>query len=118
MSKPFFSILLLVLIGTVVFLFNYNVTDAYIDSPDHLAVELRSPLDSAYTWKISNDVPFKYRMLFPKVVQIAWVAVRRSPHDNETFVVVYRGLCYLLFITSILTFSWLLRVVGFSTRQI
>jgi hypothetical protein len=118
MSKPSAFVLLLVLIGTFVFLFNYNFTDAYIDSPDHLAVELRSPLDSAYTWKISNDVPFKYRLLFPKVVQTTWAAVRSSPNDNETFVAIYRSWCYLLFITSILTFSWLLRVVGFSPKQV
>ena len=88
MNKPSLSILLLVFIGTLVFLVNYNFTDAYIDSPDHLAIELRSPLDSAFTWQISKDVPFKYRMLFPIVVKATWNLVRSSPQDNVSFVAV------------------------------
>jgi hypothetical protein len=112
------SALLLVFVGSLVFLFNYNFTDAYINSPDKMAFELRSPVDSLYTWKISDEAPFKYRLLFPLVVESTWAAVRRSPHDNETFIAVYRGWCYVLFIASIIAFSGLLRVTGFSPRQV
>jgi len=109
--------LVLVFFGSLVFLFNYNFTDAYINSPDKMAFELRSPVDSIYTWKIADEAPFKYRMLFPLVVKATWAAVRRDPQDNGTFISVYRGWSYVLFLTSIITFYGLLRVLGFSPRQ-
>ena len=112
------SVFALVLVGSGVFLFNYNFTDAYINSPDKIAFELRSPVDSLYTWKIGDEAPFKYRLLFPHLVKDTWVAVRRDPHDNRTFIAVYRGWSYLLFLTSIITFYGLLRVMGFSRQQV
>ena len=112
------SVLVLVFFGSLVFLFNYNFTDAYINSPDKIAFELRSPVDSLYTWKIGDEAPFKYRLLFPHLVKDTWVAVRRDPHDNRTFIAVYRGWSYVLFLTSIITFYGLLRVMGFSRQQV
>jgi hypothetical protein len=118
LNQSSFPVLALVFIGSLVFLFNYNFTEAYINSPDKIAFELRSPVDSLYTWKIGDDAPFKYRLLFPQVVRTTWAAVRKSPHDNETFIAVYRSWSYVLFLTSIITFYGLLRVMGFSSQQV
>ncbi len=118
MSKPSASIITLVIVGTLVFLFNFKFTDSYMDTPEHLATELRSQADSAYTWQISRDVPFKYRLLFPKIVQATWAIVRHDANDNVSFVAVYRIWSYILFITAILTFYALLKTIGFSPQQI
>ncbi len=76
------------------------------------------PKDSIYQYKLANDVPYKYRMLFPEIVHhYTWVAVRSNPYDNATFMTVYRAWCFGLFITAAVTFALFLGVMGFSRLQ-
>src|SRR2546430_1826997 len=95
---------LLVLAGSLIFFIGYRFTGAYIGSAKGLAFELQSPMDSLYTWKISSVAPFKYRQLFQQTVLASWRIVRARPDDNDSFIRMYRGWSFFLFIASILSF--------------
>src|SRR5258708_30840787 len=115
--KHQFHLLILILAVSLVFLVNYNFTGDYLNNSDDLSHELRSPIGSIYQYKLANDVPFRYRILFPQIVHYTWVAVRSNSYDNRSFIMVYRGWSYVLYVTSAVTFSLLLRVMGFSRPQ-
>jgi len=81
-------------------------------SPENLAREVKSPVDSIYVYKIASQAPFKYRLLFPAVVKGTYATIFDTPSPSG-FYHVYRSWSWIFYITSAIAMFYMLRRVGF-----
>jgi hypothetical protein len=109
------SIALLTLASATIFAINYRFPGSYLGHDGLLARELRSPVDSVYQWRLADDAPFKYRMLFAGTVLATWTIWRTDANDNASFKLIYRLLTFTCFTLAVLTFYLLLQTLGFNT---
>jgi hypothetical protein len=109
------SMVLLTLACAIIFAINYRSPGSYLGNDRLLARELRSPVDSVYLWRLADDVPFKYRMLFAGTVLGTWAIWRNDANDNASFKLIYRALVFICFTLAVLTFYLLLKTMEFDT---
>lgn len=112
-SSPLRWPLLLALLSIAVLLAGSWLTRGFLTSDSLLAFELAAPEQAAYEWPIRQDAPFKYRLLFPTVVEGTWQLLRSGPTDNATFLLVYRAWSIVFYCAAVLSLYALLRVTGF-----
>src|SRR5690606_22847549 len=85
----------------------------YLRSEAGLGGELKSPPDSLYQYRLADEAPFRYRLLFPTIVKSSYNVI--SDGDNSrTFFVTFRFWSALFYVTSVVSLFILLRTLNFS----
>lgn len=77
----------------------------------NLSGELKSPPDSLYQWNISNEAPFKYRILHKTIVKSTYQLLKGKDDNNVLFFEIYRAFAFLFHATAILIFYFFLTQV-------
>lgn len=98
---------------SIIFSVNFRFLNTYLSNDRIFALELRSPVDSIYQWRLAKEVPFKYRLLFSEIVFLTWYLLRNNDYDNAAFKTAYRLWSYILFVAAGISFYFLLIVLGF-----
>lgn len=112
MSKTWLQIGFLIAAAIGLFYFSNYKLEGYLRSPATLAKELKSPPDSVYQYRLANEAPFKYRLLFSGIVKGSYKLVAPS-HDTGLFFQTYRFWSIVFYTFSVVLMFWLLQVVGF-----
>ncbi len=112
-SKLKFYLFLLILVSMSIFYISNQYLGGYLGSIEKTGKELWSKPDSLYQWQISDQAPYKYRVLFPWVINSSW-RLLFSDADNNSFYLTYKTWSLLFFIASVLSFYFLLRRLHFS----
>jgi hypothetical protein len=105
-------ILLISLIATTEFFISNELLKGYLRSEINLAREVKTPLDSIHEYRIADEAPFKYRLLFPAIIKTTYNAIY-SEDNPAGFYAIYKFWSLLFFVSSALTFYWLLSQCGF-----
>lgn len=107
------NIALLVILSVLTFSFSNLFLDGSINNPCRLVDELKSPCDSLYTWKISSEPPFKYRILHQTIVKTIYKLLVQQEDDNLLFFRTYQFTALILHCMAILGFYYFLCQINF-----
>ncbi len=107
---------LVVLIATVEFFASNELLRGYLREPEYLAKELKSAPDALYEYRLSEEAPFKYRLLFPTLIQKTQ-QILFDPSDNEGFYLSYKYWSLIFYAGSALAFFYLMLTCGFSPAR-
>jgi hypothetical protein len=77
-----------------------------------LGIELKSHPDSLYTWKISQEPPFKYRVLHKVVVKNIYQIAKGEQDDNKLFFRIYQITAFALQSLAIILFYFFLTQIN------
>ncbi|MGM0581501.1 MAG: hypothetical protein ACQETL_12515 [Bacteroidota bacterium] len=107
-----YRLIIISVLSTALFLLNQYAFDGYIQNKKTLAKELQSTSTSLSDWELSKKPPFKYRMLFPLVVETVSKIIPGDASENHKFYWSYWVLSWLFFIsTSCMFYLVLLKVL-------
>lgn len=84
-----------------------------LNSPATLANEILSPAEALYEYNITDQEPFKFRILFSSLVKQTY-NILSEPQNNQNFYRIYIYWSGFFYISAVLSFYWLLMVVGFN----
>jgi hypothetical protein len=112
MKRSLLPAILLVVIAIVQFHISNYFFKGYLRSETFLAKEIKTPLTKIEEYKIVEEPPFKYRILFPALVKGTHAVVFDG--DTDRFFTSYWLLSLLFYVTSALSLYALLIVCGFS----
>ncbi len=105
------NIILIVLLSLPVFYLG-GFEGGYLRDEISMGSELKSPSDALAEWKLSDEAPFKYRVLFKAVVhQVASLVFSGS---NRDFYYAYIIVSYSFFLATIVALYSFIRLNGFS----
>lgn len=104
---------LVVLIATAEFFVSNHALKGYLRADDYLAREIKTPADSLHEYRIANEAPFKYRLVFSSIIKSTHHLFYHG-NESEGFFQVYRAWSLLFYITSACAFYGLLLTCGFS----
>jgi hypothetical protein len=79
-----------------------------LNSTRKLSHELKTHRDSLYSWNISKEPPFKYRVLHKSLVYGVYKITTGNQDDNRTFFLVYRSIAFLFHSLAIMLFYFFL----------
>ncbi|NMM47242.1 hypothetical protein [Marinigracilibium pacificum] len=102
--------LILVLLAMLVFLINNLWLGGYLYSIDTLAVELMTTPESLTEFRITNEEPFKFRIVFQGLVKETSSFI--NPDSAEVFYYTYLYYSLAFFVISILSFFYLFKLVS------
>lgn len=105
------NILLIMLISLPLFYFS-GFEGGYLRDEVSMGSELKSPSNSLVEWNLSNEAPFKYRILFKTVV--FQVATKLLSGSNRDFYYAYVAVSYSFFLGTLLMLYSFIRINGFS----
>ena len=108
----YFAALLLLLL--LVFALN-GIAGSTITSPQNLATDLSSPLDSPQDWSVQDWAVVKYRALFRWIVRGTWSAFF-APTDAAAFYAVFVSWSFLFFFCTLVAFYLYLKALEFDPR--
>ena len=107
--------ILICIFAGLLFIITNEYLRGYMRSPENLAKEVKSPVDSIYVYKIASQAPFKYRLLFPAVMKNTYEAAYDSPSPSG-FYHIYRFWSWFFYIASAAAMFYLLNRVGFPLK--
>lgn len=110
-NKRSFIVILLISLPTFYF---SGFVGGYLQDEASLGKELITPSDSLIDWKLSERAPFKYRILFKGIV--LETSSLFFPNTNRSFYISYVIVSYIIFLTTLLTLYFFLRINGFPER--
>lgn len=113
MDKRWIYGLLICAIAALLFYFSNYQLKGYLRSEVSLAKEVKTPLDSIDQYRIADEAPFKYRLLFPSFVKASYNLLF-GPGDVQGFYQVFKFWSLVFYMTSALAMFFLLRSVSFS----
>jgi hypothetical protein len=113
MERRNILVVVLVLVSGILFMVSNHYLRGYLRSELTLAKEIKTPLDSIDQYKISEEAPFKYRLLFPTIVSTTYDLLYDGT-DVQGFYGVYKFWSVVFYATAALSFFWLLLTCGFS----
>lgn len=117
MSSTLKILTFLIFITIGVFFISNEFLGGYLSSANpKLENEINAPAQALYQWELSNQAPFKYRLLFPAIVKGSWHMLATHQQDNEAFFIMYKSWSLVFLITSVLSFFFLIKVTGFDNR--
>lgn len=102
----------LILLAVLLFFVSNHSLKGYLRSQTSLAKELKSPPDSIIQYRIAEQAPFKYRLLFPSVIKGTYYSLYDG-NDSDGFYTTYKGWSLLFYISSACVFYFLLATCGF-----
>ncbi len=100
--------LLLLLLSALTFSVSNFLLNGSLKDEKRLGVELKSHPDSLYTWKISEEAPFKYRVLHKAVVKSIYLIIKGQYDDNKIFFRTYQFTGFVLQSLAIILFYFFL----------
>jgi hypothetical protein len=106
-----FIALIAVMAGLLFFVSNHFMR-GYLRSEITLAKEIKSPPVAIYRYTLSQEPPFRYRVVFPAIVKSIHTTFYTAD-DSRGFYVVYVGVSLIFYITSAVAMFWLLKQCGF-----
>jgi hypothetical protein len=104
--------IILLLVAAVTLLFSNIFINGSLLKTDNLSGELKSPPDSLYQWNISNEPPFKYRVLHKAIVNSVYLSIKGDKESNELFFSTYRVFAFLFHAFAILIFYYFTTQIG------
>jgi hypothetical protein len=113
MSRRSIFFLLIVLIASLEFFVSNEYLKGYLRSDEYLAKEIKTPLDSVYEYKIADEAPFRYRLLFSTIVT-GTHDLLYDDKDAQGFYVSYKFWSIFFYVLSACAFFWLLIQCGFT----
>jgi hypothetical protein len=116
MEKRWFFILIICLVAAIEFFVSNEALKGYLRSEITLAKEVKTPLETIDEYRIAEQAPFKYRLLFPTIIKGSYNLVYNG-NDNLGFFYTYRFWSMVFYITSACSMFWLLLNVGFNNQQ-
>jgi hypothetical protein len=105
--------LLIILIAAAEFFISNETLKGYLRSEIFLAREIKTPPQSLHEYRIAEEPPFKYRLIFPALVR-GTHDVFFDDGDNSGFFQIYRFWSLFFFVTSCCAFYWLMLKAGFN----
>jgi hypothetical protein len=115
MTRRGIFFLLIVLIAASEFLVSNEYLKGYLRSETYLAKEVKTPLDSISEYRIADEAPFRYRLLFSTLVRSTH-DVLYDDTDADGFYVSYKFWSAFFYILSACSFFWMLLQCGFTER--
>jgi hypothetical protein len=112
MKAPLYPLLLILIAGSEFFLSN-GLLKGYLRSETYLAREVKSPVDSLAKYTLAEEPPFKYRLIFPAIVESSFAIVHEA-NDNRGFFNTYKFWSLVFYVCSACALYWLLQQAGFS----
>lgn len=106
------QLLFLLLISALSFSVSNFLLDGSLNSTVKLSHELKTHRDSLYSWNISNEPPFKYRVLHKFLVCEVYKITTGNQDDNRTFFLVYRSMAFLFHSLAIMLFYFFLTQIN------
>ena len=103
-------LIILLAIATTTFFVSNVLINGSLNHKLNLGGELKSSADSLYQWKISQEAPFKYRVLHRAVVAGVYQIISGSggEDDNELFFTAYRIMAFIFHYLAICLFYYFL----------
>jgi len=114
-NKTFNIITILLMISLGFFIISGFLFKGSLNSPATLANEILSPAEALYEYNITDQEPFKFRILFSSLVKQTY-NILSEPQNNQNFYRIYIYWSGFFYISAVLSFYWLLMVVGFNRR--
>jgi hypothetical protein len=102
-----------ILIAAAEFFVSNHALKGYLRDDEYLAREIKTPVDSLAEYRIANEAPFKYRIVFSSIVKSTHHLFFQQG-DSDGFFQVYRAWSLVFFVTSACAFFGLLVSCGFS----
>ncbi len=102
----FLSISLIVFLTLTIFQLNNGYLGGYLSNKSLTAKELKSTPDELYDWKLSQEAPFKYRVLFKYIISSAYRATNST--NSHTFYLLLKYFNLFFLIASAVSFFYLL----------
>jgi hypothetical protein len=102
------QLLFLLLISSLTFSVSNFLLDGSLNSTIKLSHELKTHRDSLYSWNISTEPPFKYRVLHKFLVYGVYKITTGDQDNNRTFFLVYRSAAFLFHSLAIMLFYFFL----------
>lgn len=109
------TIIIIIFISLLSFTISALWLKSTLNNPTTLAQELHSPSGAAYLYELSNKEPYKYRILFPTIVKYSFFSLS-SPSNNYNFYLFYIFWSGLFYISSAISFYFLLKSLRFSVN--
>lgn len=106
-------LILLVLLASAQFFISNFCFRGYLRSPHTLGRELKTPVDALEDYRLVQEPPFKYRLVFPALVKYSHQLLYERG-DSDGFYMVYFFWSLAFFLSAAIAFFWLLTVSGFS----
>lgn len=100
-------LILLAIVSTTFFVSNVLINGS-LNHKLNLSGELKSPADSLYQWKISQEAPFKYRVLHRVIVGGIYQILSNDRNNNELFFTTYRIMAFIFHLLAICIFYYFL----------
>lgn len=111
-NNTFNIIIILLMISLGFFIISGFIFKGSLNSPATLTNEILSPAEALYEYNITDQEPFKFRILFSSLVKITY-DIFSEPQNNQNFYRIYVFWSGFFYISAALSFYWLLMVVGF-----
>lgn len=101
-------LIILLAIASITFFVSNVLINGSLNHKLNLGGELKSSADSLYQWKISQEAPFKYRVLHRAIVVGVYQILSNNRHDNELFFNTYRIMAFIFHYLAICLFYYFL----------
>lgn len=108
-------ILLIIVIASAEFVVSNHWLKGYLRDPLYLAKEIKTPPDHLQDYRITEEAPFSYRVMFPAIVKSTF-SVFFDDGDNAGFYFVYRLWSWIFFVLSAIALFLLIREAGFTSE--
>lgn len=115
MKKQSLYLVVLILISCLQFFISNHYLRGYLRSETGLSKEIKTPLDSIHQYRLAEEAPFKYRLLFPFLIKGTYHALYDQA-DEMGFYYTYKFWSIFFYATSVCAMYWLLLTCGFSSR--
>ncbi|TRX60112.1 hypothetical protein FNH22_08670 [Fulvivirga sp. M361] len=104
---------IIALAGILFFLLGNSVLSSSLNNLTELGRELKTQPTSIQDWTLSNEAPFKYRVLHKYLVQSTYVLSGQS-ENPRVFFTIYKGWALVFYISVLLSFFYLLKTLKFN----
>ncbi len=108
------TVALLTLLTLLIFYISNTYMGGYLlGSYEDVGHEIKAPAGALYTWHLTAESPYAYRVLFPAIVKGSWHMVAGN-QDNEAFFLIYQGWSLVFMLSAVLSLFFLLKTLGFT----
>ena len=104
---------LIVLIAAAEFFVSNYALKGYLRSKEYLGREIKTPADSLAQYRIADEAPFKYRLVFSSIIKSSH-HLMFDGNDSDGFYQTYRAWSLIFYVTSACAFYGLLLTCGFN----
>ncbi len=111
----FIYIAVLLILSLLVFYFTNKLLPSNLSNKERLGKDLKTSPANLYLWKINDEAPFKYRILFKEVVLNSYNLLGNK-EDSSSFFITYKIWSGIFYSLAVITYFIFLQILGFKTN--